>query len=143
MASNLPAELLERINRPSGSRFSAGKFETSSGGFMPFTSMTRRSQSLGATSLNASVAHVSETSHWLTRNQVSYTRSRHVRRVDFSGGCNPSKMCLGGCHVGGIFLAASTECSAGSNDHFVVVVLLLPRLVQFDGRPLGGANFQY
>jgi hypothetical protein len=28
------------------------------------------------------------------------------------------------------FLAASTECSAGSNDHFVVVV---PSLVQFDG----------
>jgi hypothetical protein len=39
------------------------------------------------------------------------------------------------------FLAASTECSAGSNDHFVVVVV--PSLVQFDRRPLGGANFQY
>jgi hypothetical protein len=39
------------------------------------------------------------------------------------------------------FLAASTECSAGSNDHFVVGVV--PSLVQFDGRPLGGANFQY
>jgi hypothetical protein len=38
------------------------------------------------------------------------------------------------------FLAASTECYADSNDHFVVVV---PSLVQFDGRPLGGANFQY
>jgi hypothetical protein len=38
-------------------------------------------------------------------------------------------------------LAVSTECSAGSNDHFVVVVL--PPLVQFDRRPLGGANFQY
>jgi hypothetical protein len=31
-----------------------------------------------------------------------------------------------------LFLAASTECFAGSNDHFVVLVLL-PRLVQFDG----------
>jgi hypothetical protein len=45
------------------------------------------------------------------------------------------------------FLAASTECSAGSNDHFVVVVVVVvvvvPCLVQFDGRPLGGANFQY
>jgi hypothetical protein len=49
------------------------------------------------------------------------------------------------------FLAASTECSAGSNDHFVVVVVGVvvvvvgdvPSLVQFDGRPLGGANFQY
>jgi hypothetical protein len=37
------------------------------------------------------------------------------------------------------FLAASTECSAGSNDHFVVV----PSLVQFDGRPLDGTNFRY
>jgi hypothetical protein len=36
------------------------------------------------------------------------------------------------------FLAASKECSAGSNDHFVV-----PSLVQFDGRPLDGANLQY
>jgi hypothetical protein len=58
-----------------------------------------------------------------------------------------------------LFLATSTECSAGSNDHIVVVVLvvvvllllflllllllLLPSLVQFDGRPLGGTNFQY
>jgi hypothetical protein len=33
------------------------------------------------------------------------------------------------------FLAASTECSAGSNDHFVVVGGG-PSLVQFDGRPL-------
>jgi hypothetical protein len=42
------------------------------------------------------------------------------------------------------FLAASTECSAGSNDHFVVVVVVVvPCLVQFDGRPLGGANFHY
>jgi hypothetical protein len=38
-------------------------------------------------------------------------------------------------------LAASTECSAGSNDHFVVGGAV-PSLVQFDGRPLGGANFQ-
>jgi hypothetical protein len=42
------------------------------------------------------------------------------------------------------FLAASTECSAGSNDHFVgggggAIITL----VQFDGRPLGGANFKY
>jgi hypothetical protein len=43
-----------------------------------------------------------------------------------------------------IFLAASTECSAGSNDHFVVGVGVgVPSLVQFDGRPLGGANFQH
>jgi hypothetical protein len=51
-----------------------------------------------------------------------------------------------------VFLAASTECSAGSNDHFVVVVGVgvgvwggggVPSLVQFDRRPLGGANFQY
>jgi hypothetical protein len=43
------------------------------------------------------------------------------------------------------FLAASTECSAGSNDHFVVGVgaVGVPSLVQFGGRPLGGANFQY
>jgi hypothetical protein len=42
------------------------------------------------------------------------------------------------------FLAATTECSAGSNDHFVVgVVVVVPSLVQFDGRPLGGTNFQY
>jgi hypothetical protein len=34
------------------------------------------------------------------------------------------------------------QCSAGSNDHFVVGVGV-PSLVQFDGRPLGGANFQY
>jgi hypothetical protein len=44
-----------------------------------------------------------------------------------------------------LFLAASAECSAGSNDHFVVVVVVVvvPYLVQFDERPLGGANFQY
>jgi hypothetical protein len=42
------------------------------------------------------------------------------------------------------FLAASTECSAGSNDHFVVGVgASVPSLVQFDERPLGGANFQH
>jgi hypothetical protein len=44
------------------------------------------------------------------------------------------------------FLAASTECSAGSNDHFVVgagAAAAVPSLVQFDGRPLGGANFQH
>jgi hypothetical protein len=44
------------------------------------------------------------------------------------------------------FLAASTECSAGSNDHFVVGgagAAAVPSLVQFDGRPLGGANFQH
>jgi hypothetical protein len=38
------------------------------------------------------------------------------------------------------FLAASTECSAGSNDHFVVggaaAAAAVPSLVQFDGRPL-------
>jgi hypothetical protein len=37
------------------------------------------------------------------------------------------------------FLAASTECSAGSNDHFVVAGGGVPSLVQFDGRPLDGA----
>jgi hypothetical protein len=45
-----------------------------------------------------------------------------------------------------MFLAASTECSAGSNDHFVVlvvVVVVVLGFVQYDGRPLGGANFQY
>jgi hypothetical protein len=44
-----------------------------------------------------------------------------------------------------VFLAASTECSAGSNDHFVVGACGagVPSLVQIDGRPLGGANFQY
>jgi hypothetical protein len=47
------------------------------------------------------------------------------------------------CSSGVRFLAASTECSAGSNDHFVVGVGAVPSLVQFDGRPLGGANFQY
>merc|ERR1712001_41942 len=43
-----------------------------SGGFIPYTSMTRRSQSIGSTVLsnNASVVHVAETSHWLTRNEV-------------------------------------------------------------------------
>jgi hypothetical protein len=43
------------------------------------------------------------------------------------------------------FLAASTECSTGSNDHFVVGGGggAVPSLVQFDGWPLGGANFQY
>jgi hypothetical protein len=40
------------------------------------------------------------------------------------------------------FLAASTECSAGSNDHFVGGGAV-PSLVQFDGWPLGCANFQY
>jgi hypothetical protein len=42
------------------------------------------------------------------------------------------------------FLAASTECSAGSNDHFVVgagAAAAVPSLVQFDGRPLGGAKY--
>merc|ERR1712183_292948 len=71
--SNLPPELIERINKPQKSRLSvATQFETSSGGFIPYTSMTRRATSLGATALttNASVAHVSETSHWLTRNEV-------------------------------------------------------------------------
>jgi hypothetical protein len=42
----------------------------------------------------------------------------------------------------GTFLAASTECSAGSNDHFVGGGVV-PSLVKFNGWPLGGANFQY
>jgi hypothetical protein len=38
----------------------------------------------------------------------------------------------------------SAEWLKGSNDHFVVVGGSgVPSLVQFDGRPLGGANFQY
>jgi hypothetical protein len=41
------------------------------------------------------------------------------------------------------FLAASTEYSAGSNDHFVVGGGVVPSLVQFDGWPLVGANFQH
>ncbi len=77
--SHLPPELVERMNRPSKSKFASGSYETSSGGFMPYSSVTRRSQSLGATaySTNPSVAHVSETSHWLTRNQVSKANSMH------------------------------------------------------------------
>merc|ERR1711976_49136 len=69
--SNLPPELIERINKPEKPRFKS-PFETSSGGFVPYTSMTRRSRSLGATTLvqSPSISHVSETSHWLTRNQV-------------------------------------------------------------------------
>merc|ERR1711944_385613 len=69
--SNLPPELIERINKPEKPRFKS-PFETSSGGFVPYTSMTRRSKSLGATTLinNPSIAHVSETSHWLTRHQI-------------------------------------------------------------------------
>ena len=57
--------------RPEKPRFKS-PFETSSGGFVPYTSMTRRSRSLGATTLvqSPSISHVSETSHWLTRNQV-------------------------------------------------------------------------
>merc|ERR1711992_400570 len=56
---------------PQKHRFTS-PFETSSGGFVPYTSMTRRSKSLGATTLinNPSIAHVSETSHWLTRHQI-------------------------------------------------------------------------
>ena len=75
--SNLPPELIERINKPQKSRLSVNQFETSSGGFIPFTSMTKRAKSLGATALttNQGVAHVSETSHWLTRNQVKKSRN--------------------------------------------------------------------
>ena len=72
--SNLPAELIERINRPDRKKSFSNQFETNSGGFVPYTSMSRRSQSLGATALstNASVVHVAETSHWLTRNEVQF-----------------------------------------------------------------------
>ena len=75
--NNLPAELVDRINRTP--KRSLVQFETNSGGFIPYTSMTRRSQSIGAASLshngsgihNAAVMpHVAETSHWLTRNEV-------------------------------------------------------------------------
>merc|ERR1712184_62874 len=70
-SSNLPPELIERMNKPQKHRFTS-PFETSSGGFVPYTSMTRRSASLGATTLrnNPTIAHVSETSHWLTRHQI-------------------------------------------------------------------------
>ena len=72
--NNLPPELVERINRPERKRSSVVSFETNSGGFIPYNSMNRRSQSLGATVLsnNASVVHVAETSHWLTRNEVKF-----------------------------------------------------------------------
>jgi hypothetical protein len=43
---------------------------------------------------------------------------------------------IGRLQCSGNFLAASTECSAGSNDHFVLVVVVVPSFVQFDGRPL-------
>ena len=68
--NNLPSELVDRINRTP--KRSVVQFETNSGGFIPYTSMTRRSQSIGSTVLsnNASVVHVAETSHWLTRNEV-------------------------------------------------------------------------
>ena len=72
--NNLPPELIERINKANNktNRVSMALMETSSGGFIPYGSMTRRANSVGATSLsnNASVAQISETSHWLTRNQV-------------------------------------------------------------------------
>jgi hypothetical protein len=59
-------------------------------------------------------------------------------------GCTSSQVDCEEIPIGNNFLAASTECSAGSNDHFVVGVGVGgPSLVQFDGRPLGGANFQY
>merc|ERR1719361_297840 len=69
--NNFPPELVERMNKAPKHRFTS-PFETSSGGFVPYTSMTRRSASLGATTLrsNPTVAHVSETSHWLTRHQI-------------------------------------------------------------------------
>ena len=74
MTSNLPPELLERINKAQNkvNRHSTYNFETSSGGFIPYHSMTRRATSLGATALstNADVAQITEASHWLTRNQV-------------------------------------------------------------------------
>ena len=74
--NNLPAELVDRINRTP--KRSLVQFETNSGGFIPYTSMTRRSQSIGAASLSHSsgvhnvavMPHVAETSHWLTRNEV-------------------------------------------------------------------------
>ena len=72
--SNLPPELLERINKAQSkaNRNSVYNFETSSGGFIPYHSLTRRATSLGATALstNADVAQITEASHWLTRNQV-------------------------------------------------------------------------
>ena len=76
MTSNLPPELLERINKAQNkvNRHSTYNFETSSGGFIPYHSMTRRATSLGATALstNADVAQITEASHWLTRNQVRF-----------------------------------------------------------------------
>merc|ERR1711981_1359468 len=59
--NNFPPELVERMNKAPKHRFTS-PFETSSGGFVPYTSMTRRSASWGATTLrsNPTVAHVSE-----------------------------------------------------------------------------------
>ena len=78
--SNLPPELLERINKAQSkaNRNSVYNFETSSGGFIPYHSLTRRATSLGATALstNADVAQITEASHWLTRNQVRLVNAR-------------------------------------------------------------------
>ena len=77
--ANLPPELLERIHKAQNkNRYSTYNFETSSGGFIPYHSMTRRATSLGATALstNADVAQITEASHWLTRNQVSFLFSK-------------------------------------------------------------------
>ena len=73
--TNLPPELIERMNKSSRSRNpSVALYETSSGGFVPYNYMTKRSKSLGATTLNSnpSVVHVAETSHWLTKNEVNF-----------------------------------------------------------------------
>jgi hypothetical protein len=72
---------------------------------------------------------------------ISVNKKMFIKDKD----CNDSKEYQYFSKTNNIFLAASTECSAGSNDHFVVVRGGggVPSLVQFDGRPLGGANFQY
>ena len=70
--NNLPPELVDRINKKANRNSMAFLSETSSGGFVPYSSMTKRATSVGATSMpkSNSVVHVSETSHWLTRNEV-------------------------------------------------------------------------
>ena len=86
---NLPPELVERINKPQKNRLSLVLNETSSGGFVPYGSMTRRSRSIGATSLPTapSISFASENSHWLTRNQVN---QQLLQNISYSTICDYS-----------------------------------------------------
>ena len=90
---NLPPELVERINKTKRRCFSGSGMmpkENSrytppsvySGGWMPYTSITRRGKrmtsegrvigsSAAALTNNPSIMHTSETAHWLNRNSVS------------------------------------------------------------------------